>query len=802
MLIAAGLILACAADSDAADSEENVMEEVANAVHPGAEAYPDELQERIGRALAAKGPEYEPRTHHLLEDGSPKYTNRLIFEDSPYLVQHAHNPVDWYPWGPEAFERAKREDKPIFLSIGYSTCHWCHVMERESFESEEIARLVNERFVAIKMDRERRPDVDELYMTAVQLLTGRGGWPMSSFLTPEGKPFFGGTYFPPSQFSSLLQRVDDAWHAQRAQLLQSADQITARVEEVTASRGRAAEVGRGALDLGARQILQRHDATLGGFGRAPKFPHESELLYLFERTLRHGDEEALAAAAHSLDAMAAGGIYDQIGGGFHRYSTDARWLVPHFEKMLYNQAHLSRAYLDSYRLTGNRFHARVARQTLDYVLREMTDPGGGFYSATDADSEGEEGVFFVWTPDELRAALAPPDADLAIELWGVTEAGNFEGHNILYLPQALESVATSHDMPLAAFLERVDAIRERLWQVREEREHPLRDDKFLTAWNGMMITAFAQGDQILGEERYLEAGRQAAELLWTKNRREDGSLWRVHLEGSSSIPALQDDYAYFAEALVALYDATAEARWLERARAVADVMLERFWDSDGGGFFMNEGSDPLLIGNPKSPADGAIPSGNSVAVRVLARLADRTGETTYRDRAVATVSTFAESLEKRPSAFAYLLSGLDEILHGGAGPLQYGAGGTVKAAAALTPDVDDFNLTVDLEIRDGWHVNAHRPLQEELIPTVLTVDGGRGDWQLQEVEYPEGETVRLSFQEEPLLVYHGREQITVRLSGAAAGPAAVVPVRLRIQACNDRVCLRPEELVLEVPAAL
>ncbi|MEE8523024.1 MAG: DUF255 domain-containing protein, partial [Thermoanaerobaculia bacterium] len=381
VFVISALVLSCAADTGADnDGEEDAVETKAvTAVHPGAEVYPQKLLERIRGALAAKGSEYEPRTHHLRADRGPKYTNRLIFEDSPYLVQHAHNPVNWYSWGSEAFEKAKREDKPIFLSIGYSTCHWCHVMERESFESEEIARLVNENFVAIKMDRERRPDVDELYMTAVQLMTGRGGWPMSTFLTPEGKPFYGGTYFRPQQFTALLQRVDEAWHGQRAQLLQTADQITARVEQVTASRGKVAEVGRDVLDLAAQQILQRHDATLGGFGRAPKFPHEPELLYLLERSLRHGDDEALAAATHSLDAMAWGGIYDQIGGGFHRYSTDARWLVPHFEKMLYNQAHLSRAYLYSFRLTGSWFHQRVARQTLDYVLREMTSPGGGFY---------------------------------------------------------------------------------------------------------------------------------------------------------------------------------------------------------------------------------------------------------------------------------------------------------------------------------------------------------------------------------------------------------------------------------------
>jgi hypothetical protein len=797
-------VLSCAPRTGADDGgeEDDAVDDAVTAVHPGGEAYPAELTERIRAALAARGPEYVPRTHHLRAGGGPKYTNRLIFEDSPYLVQHAHNPVNWYPWGPEAFARAAREDKPIFLSIGYSTCHWCHVMERESFESEEIARLVNQRFVAIKVDRERRPDVDEIYMTAVQLLTGRGGWPMSSFLTPEGKPFVGGTYFPPEHFAALLQRVDEAWHQQRGQLVQSAERVTAEVERLTASRGEAAEVGREALDRGAGEILRRHDAALGGFSPAPKFPHEPELLFLLDRGLRHGDQAAVAAAVASLDAMARGGIYDQVGGGFHRYSTDARWLVPHFEKMLYNQAHLSRAYVASYRLTGNFFHRRVARQTLDYVLREMTAAGGAFYSATDADSEGEEGAFFVWTPEELRAVLEPADADLAIDLWGVTEQGNFEGKNILHLPQALDAWAAAHELSLDELLERLDVLRETLWQARETRLHPLRDDKVVTAWNGMMITAFAEAAEVLGEDRYLEAARRAAEFLWTRNRRDDGSLWRVHLGGSSSVPALQEDYACFAEALVALYDAGGDGRALERAREVADVMLGRFWDADDGGFFMNaKGSDPHLIGYPKSPADGAVPSGNSVAVRVLARLAARTGEAAYGDRAAATVRAFAASLGQRPSAFAYLLTGLEEILDGGAGPRQYGAEGTVLAVASLTPAAGGFDLAVDLEIRDGWHLNSHRPLQEELIPTLLGVDGGRGDWRLGEVVYPEGEEVRLSFQDEPLSVYQGRTRLTARLSGSGGETAPVVPVRLRIQACDDRVCLRPEELVLEVPAA-
>ena len=775
---------------------------------PGAAPYAPALRDKLLDALAAKGESYQPRTHHLSPDGRPHYTNRLILEDSPYLLQHAHNPVDWYPWGDEAFERAKAENKPIFLSIGYSTCHWCHVMERESFEDVEIARRMNQYFVCVKVDRERRPDVDDFYMTAVHVLGQRGGWPMSSFLTPDGEPFFGATYFPPPRFADLLERVHAAWDGQRGQLVDQARQITERVRRITAARGQAEELDSQVFDAAVAQLLEIHDDRLGGFGGAPKFPHESELLFLLARSLRHGDSTALAIAETSLDAMARGGIYDQVGGGFHRYSVDARWLVPHFEKMLYNQAHLARAYLAAYRLTAEPFYARVARQTLDYFLREMTDSGGGFYSATDADSSGAEGEFFVWTPDELRAVLPAEDAELAIALWGVTAKGNFEGKNILHLTRGLAGFAAAKGLELGALLERVDALRERLWQVREEREHPLRDDKIVTAWNGMMITALAEGSEILGEERYLAAAIRAADFIWAENRRRDGGgdleLWRIHLAGSSSIPALQEDYAYLAEACLTLFDVTDEARWLERARLVADAMLARFWDTEAGGFYMTaDGVDPHLIARPKSPGDGAIPSGNSVAVRALAMLAARGGERGYRDRANATLSAFAESIRRHPTGFAYMLMAADELLHGGAGPRQYAAAGNVRATARATEDGSGKTLKVaiDLRIRDGWHVNSDRPLSGDLIATDLDLveDGG---WSLGGVEYPRAETVRLGFQDQPLNVFQGEVTITARVTPRDdVGDDTVVPVRLKIQACDDRVCLKPEVLVMEVPVA-
>ena len=783
-------------------------------LHPGTtNPYPDTLRQRLTTALVELGEGYEPRTHHLRDDGTPRWTNRLLFEDSPYLLQHAHNPVDWYPWGQEAFDKARAENKPIFLSIGYSTCHWCHVMERESFESEEVAAVMNELFVCIKVDRERRPDVDELYMTAVQMLNQRGGWPMSSFLTPTGEPFFGGTYYPSQQFVQLLQRAAATWRDQQAEVEESAHRLTEAVRAATAARGEARELAADVAETTVEQILSRYDAELGGFGRAPKFPHEPELLFLLGRAARGGEtgergasedsRSSLPAMLHTLEAMARGGIYDQVGGGFHRYSTDAHWLVPHFEKMLYNQAHLARAYALAYRLTGSPFYHRIARQTLDYVKREMTSPDGAFYSATDADSEGEEGIFFVWTPEQLDSALGAEDAAFARRLWAVEPGGNFEGHSILHLPVPTDELAATAGVDHDAFLSRVDTLRERLWQIREEREHPLRDDKILTAWNGMMITAFADAGRLFGSETDIETARRAADFLWRVAWSEDSkTLWRVRLGASASVTGLQEDYAYLAEALVALFDATAEPSWLERARAVADAMIEYFWDEEHGGFFMGAAdADPNLIARPKSPGDGATPSGNSVAVRALAQLARRTGEPGYRDKAEATAAAFADSIQRLPLAYPYLLLGLSELESGG-DTLEYGAGGKLRVKAELEPLDGGYTLRLDLELAKGWHVNAHQIEGDELIPTALEL-GPRGGLRIAIIDYPEGETVRLGFQDEPLKIYQGKTRIVARLENdtepTSAPELPLLDLRLRAQACDESHCLRPETLRLAVP---
>ncbi len=810
---------------------------------PGAGERPRELQARLEAVLASMPAGYKPRTEHLDADGRPHYLNRLILETSPYLRQHAHNPVDWFPWSEEAFERAKAEDKPVFLSIGYSTCHWCHVMERESFDNVEVARLMNELFVCIKVDREQRPDIDDIYMTAVQVTQQRGGWPMSSFLLPDRRPFFGATYFPPQQFVNLMRQVDAAWRERRADLETSAAQITDLVRQITAARGAAKDLGRVVIGQAVQGLVASTDRVHGGFGGAPKFPNETNLLLLLEEALRTGDRAPMEAALITLRAMARGGIHDQVGGGFHRYSVDGRWLVPHFEKMLYNQAHLLRAYALAYRLTGDPLLARVARQTADYVLRDMTSPEDAFYSATDADSEAEdgeslEGEFFVWTKEQLRDALPPDDAELAIRIFGVTDTGNFEHRNILFLDRPLTESAADLGMPLDDLLARLDAVRERLYPIREERPHPLRDDKILTSWNGMMIRALAEAADALGEPAYAEAAARSAEFLWRHNRRDDGGLWRVWLDGEASTPGLVQDYAHLVHAFVALHDVTSDGKWLERAEAVAAEMVERFWDPDpapdagrkagapavgeaserglsvrrpsgrhpaglGSGFFVAEREKAnLLIAQPKSPTDGAVPSGNSVAVRALAELGRRTGDRNVTDRALATVAAFAANIERMPAAYTYMLTGLAVALDGDAGPRATAGNGAVVAAATLSPaqDAGEYEVHLDLVIREGWHVNGPEPLQEDLIGT--TVEGAGSRFEVTNLRYPEPRRTQVSTQSGDVLIYEGTLRITFALRPSSSSPEqlpASVPISIRLQACDDRLCLLPEMVTLELP---
>ena len=760
--------------------------------------YPTILKQQLLGALTAKGPEYLPRTKHLHNDGAPLYINRLILEDSPYLLQHAHNPVDWHAWGSAAFETAIRENKPIFLSIGYSTCHWCHVMERESFEDAEVARFLNAHFVSIKVDRERRPDVDTLYMTAVQLMTGGGGWPMSSFLNQAGETFFGGTYFARPRFLDLLRRVEVAWRENRQDIEQQAQRVAAAVRAATRSADVAGDLDAGAVQRMVSNLQQLHDAQQGGFGPAPKFPNEPKYLFLLDHALRADDDAIRDLVRFDLQAMARGGMHDQVGGGFHRYSTDAAWLVPHFEKMLYNQAQLARIYTEAWRLTGDASFARIARQILDYVLRDMTAPEGGFYSATDADSSGGEGRFFLWTPAQIRRALSRSEADLAIDLYGVTEEGNFEETNILSLPVPLPEFAVQQDLSLPHLLVRVADIRAALYASRAQRVHPDRDEKIVTAWNGMMVVALAESANTLNEPRYKAAALRAANDIWQNSSREKGVLWRARLAGRSSVPAIQEDYAWLADGFIHLYDITRDARWLDQAETLVATMNRLFWDEAAGGYFMNtDGTGFATMARPKAIIDGAVPSGNAVALRVLAELARRTGNAAYRRTANALLAAFAKSINRQPSAYGYALRGARLLADGAAGPLQYAARGAVRASAELITDT----LAVDLCIRPGWHINANETLQEDLIPTVVSLEAPIAGWRVGPVSYPPAVQKTLGFQSEELALYEGDVRITMDLTQINSSNAApLIPVVLRLQACNDRVCLPPERRLLQVPA--
>jgi uncharacterized protein YyaL (SSP411 family) len=596
-----------------------------------------------------------------------KYTNHLIHETSPYLLQHAHNPVEWYPWGEEAFERARRENKPVLLSVGYSACHWCHVMAPESFEDEEIAKLMNDLFVNIKVDREERPDLDQIYMNAVQMMTHHGGWPMTVFLTPEAVPFYGGTYFPPQDrynmpgFPRVLISVADAYREKPDEIKETGASLVNELRRLnpTAASNHALELE--LLNAAYAGIVRSYDSINGGFGSAPKFPPAMTLEFLLRTHARTGNKEALEIVGYTCQKMAEGGIYDQLGGGFHRYSTDARWLVPHFEKMLYDNALLSRLYLHYFQ-TSQSVQARdTVKGILDYVLREMTDPAGGFYSTQDADSEGHEGKFFVWDIDEVRATLADNDAQIFSDYYNITEAGNFEGKNIPNVTQSLDELAAKHGISISEAQNSLDASKRKLFELRETRVKPDRDEKVLTAWNGLMMASFAEAGVVLDRADYTEAARRNAQFLLA-NLRRDGSLLRTWKDGVAKFNAYLEDYAFLTEGLLTLYETTGEFSWLEEAMALADRMIEEFWDNENRGFFFTGKSHENLIVRSKDYFDNATPSGNSVAAMVLLRLALLSGKDNYRDLGTKVLQEVADSIRRYPSAFGYALSAADFLL--------------------------------------------------------------------------------------------------------------------------------------------
>jgi uncharacterized protein len=590
--------------------------------------------------------------------------NRLATQTSPYLLQHKDNPVDWYPWGEEALARARAEDRPVLVSIGYSACHWCHVMEHESFEDPETASFMNDRFVSIKVDREERPDVDAIYMQAVQAMTGHGGWPLNVFVDPEGVPFFGGTYFPPAgrqgmpSWRQVLEGVAEAWDSKRDEIRAAAPRTVEQLAAVSEVRAPEDELSPEVLDEAERTLATLFDSTYGGFGGAPKFPPASALEFLMMRD----SDTARRIVTTTLERMAKGGMYDQVGGGFARYSVDAQWLVPHFEKMLYDNALLARAYLHAWQLTGDAYFRRICEETLDWALREMRGPEGGFYSALDADSEGEEGRFYVWTPEEIREILAGTGTDDAncinfstqqieklMQFYGVSEGGNFEGRDILHLAESVDA-----DQP-----EALDEMRRALYEARAKRVWPGLDDKRLASWNALTIAALAEAGAVLEREDYLEAARACADFLWDEMRDSDGNLLRTYKDGRAHLNAYLEDHAYLFETLLTLYEATFEQQWFERAVVVAETLIARFGDPDRGGFFSTSSDHESLIARRKEIGDHPIPSGNSSAAMGLLRLSALTGNRSYEQQAESIFRLFAKPATQHPESFAHLLRAID-----------------------------------------------------------------------------------------------------------------------------------------------
>ena len=746
-------------------------------------------------------------------------TNRLIDEKSPYLLQHAHNPVNWHPWGEEAFQKARQEDRPIFLSVGYSTCHWCHVMERESFEDEAIAEMLNAHFVAIKVDREERPDIDDVYMSAVQVLTQRGGWPMSVFLLPDGRPFYGGTYFPKDRFARVLTTIAEMYRSDRGKLDEAAGEVAtavaAMVEAPQSSASLHPQFVKRTLDTLHRQF----DAEHGGFGGAPKFPPHTAIELLFDGYRRGGGEGLLAMATLTLEKMALGGIHDHIGGGFHRYSIDERWFVPHFEKMLYDNALLARNYVEAYRLTQDELFRETAEAIFEWIEREMTGPEGSFYSALDAESEGVEGQFYVWRQDEIEGVLGH-DAPVFLDAYGVEEKGNFtdegtgrkSGENVLHLKQRLEEGAIASQMAAA---------KAELLAVREGRPRPALDDKVIASWNGLMIGALAYAGRELEEPNYTKRAERSAEFI-VRRLWKDGRLLRRWRDGEARFGGALDDYVFVAYGLIELYESTGERRWLERAREMMDGAIDLFWDEPRGGFFSTaDDSEPLFV-RPKDVLDNPLPSGNGMAARILLRIAEATGERKYGEYAERTLRAMAPWMERAPygTETLALAAGMHferkESMERKEGEAMEEAREaepqsvtaerhpvkvTAKTSKITVTPGEPFEVEVTIAIAEGWHINSRRPTVDFLVPTAVGLREG-GPFQLGEVEYPDDTMIELAGDQ--MAVYEGTMELVVPvtvLDGAHPGPGTLGIV-VQFQACDNQMCQAPDRVDVELPVVV
>jgi uncharacterized protein len=743
----------------------------------------------------------------LPADGGGAF-NRLIHQRSPYLLQHARNPVDWYPWGAEALERARREDKPVFLSVGYSSCHWCHVMEHESFEDQQVADLLNKHFVSIKVDREERPDLDEIYMTATQLMTGRGGWPNSLFLMPDGRPWFAGTYFPREDaggragFKTILAQLANVWTNRRTDVEEQADKLSAAVREASSRWSSSPrELDPDAIAVLMEQAVSESrtsfDLKYGGFGTAPKFPPHSTLAFLLEAHRETPDAGVLSLVTGTLDAMILGGIHDHVGGGFHRYSTDERWLVPHFEKMLYDNAQLARVFADAFEASGHPEYRAAAQDVLEWVLREMTGPEGCFYSALDADSAGEEGRFYVWLRAEILDVLGEKDGPFFCEIYNIRAEGNYRDE-ATGLSTGLNIPHLSRPVP-DADRERLRACREKLRSVRDKRVWPALDDKAICSWNALMIGGFARAGAALKEPRYVAAAERAANFVLGKMQRE-GILLRSYRSGTAAIPGFLEDYAFLVQALLELHTATGTARWREEAERLAGVMTRHFADEKGG-FRSASPSHESLIAQTKDPFDQSVPSANGVAAQVLVELGRLTGKMKYLACARDTVSAFSSAMARAPSACGSLLKAaamlrIEQLAH------PFSVDGPVAIRVARV-DTQPKRCRVELRIAidPGWHINSNKPLEKHLSPTAIELGDGSSA-KLKSVAYPEGKVIALPPVVEKMSVYEDTVDFSVQIEGDFS-EAAVLPLIVRCQPCDDKACQAPQthRLAIHIQAA-
>ena len=759
----------------------------------------NELERQLRAAEAGKEGRYDKRTEHLDETGRAIFINRLILEDSPYLLQHAHNPVNWYAWGELPFDVAKAENKPVFLSIGYSTCHWCHVMEVESFDNVEVAKVLNQHFISVKMDREQYPDIDEVYMTGVQCMSGHGGWPMSNFLLADGRPFFGATYFPPGQFIALLNQVYDVFTDRYDEIERSADSLHRSIQLILAERKAPLPLAEELPEKTLQALYEREDEELGGLAGAPKFPQEPLLLLALDQARRAEDRRAYRFAERSLRHMAMGGIYDHAGGGFHRYSVDAQWLVPHFEKMLYNQSQLAPAYLQAWQLDGNPFFRRVVEQTLDYVVREMQSPEGGFYSATDADSEGREGVFFVWSMEELEELLDEAELELLIRHHGVSAEGNFEGANILHLGEPFPQDETGAAL---------DEILRRLRQVREKREPPLRDDKVIAGWTGAMISALCQAAWAMDRFDWLDAAERAAAHLCDSNIDSDGGLKRIWLHGSSSIDGQLEDYTNLALALLQLSDVTGKQEYLLQSSGLMKQALARFFDEEQTSFYLapKNTPGPQLI-RSRNATDGAQISPVAAALECMVGLNRRSALLPEADaaefsdeRISACIRELAAAINANPVGHPSLLRVIRAWQSGEIEPVQSAGEGRVRLLARRSVEEGNHEAVIRLLIAPGWHVTAPNQAGGEFVPLALSLDENESNWRLGEMRWS-GERGQLATPGgESVEILQGDVELRVALlkvESAGSGEdefAAGAGLGLRVQLCDERSCQLPESL--------